>query len=70
MMDSVLEGSDVTLATGFLAATATNAITRTHTHILFTHLSLPQFSSHSVLPESSLQLCNPAEGHKLNPFST
>lgn len=68
MMDSVLAGSDVTLATGFLAARATGVITRTH--ILFTHLSPTQFSSHSVLPESSLQLCNPAKGHKLNPFST
>lgn len=41
--------------------------TLSHTH---THLSHTLFTPHSVLPSSSLQSCNPAEGHKLNPIST
>lgn len=42
MMDSVLAGSDVALATGFLAARATGVITRTHT------FSLPICHRHSL----------------------
>lgn len=58
MIDSVLAGSDVALATGFWAATATGVITRTHTFSLpichFHSLALTQYypSHHSscVIP--------------------
>lgn len=67
LMDSVpvgdcrqhkLSGSDLGLA-------VTRNISHTHPH-----LSHTLFTPHSVLPSSSLQSCNPAEGHKLNPIST
>lgn len=76
LMDSVPVGNDGNTgsdlgftATGNSAITHAHARANIHTQTL-THLSPTLFSPHSVLPESSLQLCNPAEGHKLNPVST
>lgn len=61
-----LSGSDLGLAVT-RNSVISHTVALTHTP---TNLSHTLFTPHSVLPSSSLQSCNPAEGHKLNPIST
>lgn len=59
-----LSGSDLGLAV------TRNSVISHAGPLTHTHLSHTLFTPHSVLPSSSLQSCNPAEGHKLIPIST